>query len=97
MGECRLSSASSDLSSTSPLLFGLAMEEKFEVLESYKFQSKDYQITAGTAWNYALRLSNDSQPDRDLRVISNGLEIGVPPFSLRGAPIVISAEVHAIA
>jgi hypothetical protein len=74
-----------------PLLFGLAMKENFKVLESYKFQSKDYQITTGTPWNYALRLSNDSQPEQDLKVFSSGLEIGVPPFSLRGAPIAISA------
>jgi hypothetical protein len=76
-----------------PLLFGLAMKENFKVLESYKFQSKDYQITTGTPWNYALRLSNDSQPEQDLKVFSSGLEIGVPPFSLRGAPIAISAAV----
>ena len=69
------------------------MKENFKVLESYKFQSKDYQITAGTPWNYALRLSNDSQPEQDLKVSSSGLEIGVPPFSLRGAPIAISAAV----
>lgn len=68
--------------------------ENFKVLETYKFQSKDYQITAGTAWNYALRLSNDSQPEHDLKVTSSGLEIGVPPFSLRGTPIAISAEVN---
>jgi hypothetical protein len=74
------------------LLFGLAMKEKFKVLESYQFQSKDYQVTADTAWNYALRLSNDSQPESDFKVVSNGLEIGVPPFSLRGAPISISAQ-----
>ena len=77
----------------SPLLFGLAIKEKFDVLASYKFQSKDYQITPESPWNYALRLSNDSQPDNDLNVIINGLEIGVPPFSQRGAPVIISAQV----
>lgn len=77
----------------SPLLFGLAMEEQFKVLESYKFQSKDYQITSSSTWNYALRLSNDSQPNHDLTVISSGLEIGVPPFSQRGAPVIIEAQV----
>ena len=69
------------------------MREKFEVLANYKFQSRDYQITADTPWNFALKLTNDSQPDQDLRVTSAGLEIGVPPFSLRGAPISISAQV----
>ena len=66
------------------------------MLDSYKFQSKDYKITAGTVWNYALRLENDTQPEMDLLVTSRGLEIGVPPFSLRGAPITISAQVECI-
>ena len=69
------------------------MKEEFKVLANYKFQSKDYQITPGTAWNYALKLSNDSLPEHDLKVTCSGLEIGVPPFSLRGAPIIITAEV----
>ena len=69
------------------------MKEQFAVLESYKFLSKDYQITPGSAWNYALRLSNDSTADMDLKVLSEGLEIGVPPFSQRGAPVIISAQV----
>ena len=77
----------------SPLLFGLSMKEKFGILNSYKFQSKDYQITTDSVWNYALRLSNDDKPDQDLKVVSSGLEIGVPPFSLRGAPTMILAQV----
>ena len=72
------------------------MKEQFKVLANYKFQSKDYQITPGSVWNYALRLGNDSQPDQDLQVISYGLEVGVPPYSMRGAPIVISAQVVSI-
>lgn len=69
------------------------MTENFKVLDSYKFQSKDYQITTNSPWNYAVRIHNDSQPDADLKVTNYGLEIGVPPFSLRGAPIIISAQV----
>lgn len=77
----------------SPLLFGLEIKEDFEVLNTYKFQSKDYQITPKSTWNYALRLQDDLQPQQDLRVVYSGLEIGVPPFSLKGAPIMIIAEV----
>lgn len=77
----------------SPLLFGLEIKEDFEVLNSYKFQSKDYQITPKSTWNYALRLQDDHQPQQDLRVVYSGLEIGVSPFSLKGAPIMIIAEV----
>lgn len=69
------------------------MKENFRILNSYKFQSKDYQITTDSIWNYALRLSNDDKPDQDLRVVLSGLEIGVPPFSLRGAPTMIVAQV----
>ena len=72
------------------------MKEKFEVLNSYKFQSKDYQVTTDSIWNYALLLTNDSKPDQDLKVVSSGLEIGVPPFSLRGAPIMIMAQVYCL-
>lgn len=77
----------------SPLLFGLEIKEDFQVLNSYKFQSKDYQISPKSSWNYALRLHDDLKPDQDLRVVYLGLEIGVPPFSLKGAPIMIMAEV----
>lgn len=77
----------------SPLLFGLEIAEDFQVLNSYKFQSKDYQIIPKSVWNYALRLKNDLKPDEDLTVVSSGLEIGVPPFSLKGAPIMIMAKV----
>ena len=76
-----------------PLLYGLHIKEEFEVLNSYQFQSKDYQVSPGSVWNYAVRLRNDSRPDQDLSVVFSGLEVGVPPFSLRGSPITITAQV----
>lgn len=63
------------------------------MLHSYAFESRDYQVTPGSPWNYALKLQNDSQPDKDLTFASKGLELGVPPFSLKGAPGMIMAQV----
>ena len=76
-----------------PLLYGLEIVEDFKVLNSYAFESRDYQVTPGSPWNYALRLQNDSQPEKDLTFASKGLELGVPPFSLKGAPGMIMAQV----
>lgn len=74
-------------------LYSLEIAEDFKVLHSYAFESRDYQVTPGSPWNYALKLQNDSQPDKDLTFASKGLELGVPPFSLKGAPGMIVAQV----
>ena len=76
------------------LLYGLEIKEDFKVLNSYAFESKDYQITPGSSWNYALKLTDDTSPESDLQFVSTGMEIGVPPFSLKGAPTGIMAKVH---
>ena len=77
----------------SPLLYGLQIVENFEVLREYAFESRDYQVTPGSPWNYALRLRNDTTPSQDMTYVSTGMEIGVPPFSTEGAPGKIVAQV----
>ncbi len=67
--------------------------EDFKVLAEYAYESRDYQVTPGSAWNYALLLRKDSDPEEDLEYVSTGLEIGVPPFSIKGAPGMIIAKV----
>ena len=76
-----------------PLLYALEIAENFGVLQSYSFESRDYQVTPGSPWNYALRLRDDSNPDQDLTFVNSGLELGVPPFSLKGSPGKIIAQV----
>lgn len=75
-----------------PLLYGLHIEENFKALRSYAFESKDYQVTPGSPWNYALLLHNDYKPDDDLTFISKGLQ-NTYPFSPDGAPSYIEATV----
>ena len=72
-----------------PLLYGLSIKENFKVLHSYQFESKDYQITPGSLWNYAIR----PYPENDMEVIIDGLKPSLPPFSQQGAPIKIQAKV----
>lgn len=86
-------SSSLNWSSPRPLLYSLEIAEDFKVLHSYAFESRDYQVTPGSPWNYALKLQNDSQPDKDLTFANKGLELGVHPFSLKGAPGMIVAQV----
>jgi len=78
--------------SCSPLLYGLQIEENFKVLRSYAFESKDYQVTPGSPWNYALLLHNDSKPDDDLIFVSKELN-STYPFSPDGAPNYVKATV----
>ena len=75
-----------------PLLYGLRIEEDFKVLHNYSFESKDYQVTPGSPWNYALMLHNDDQPENDLKFVSKGLN-STYPFSPDGAPSYIEATV----
>ena len=75
-----------------PLLYGLQIEEDFKVLRSYAFESKDYQVTPGTPWNYALVLHDDHEPTEDLKFVSEGLN-STYPFSPDGAPSYIEAMV----
>ena len=72
-----------------PLLYGLSIKENFKVLHSYQFESKDYQITPGSLWNYAIH----PYPENDMEVIVDGLKPSLPPFSQQGAPIKIQAKV----
>jgi len=69
-----------------PLLYALEIAENFGVLQSYSFESRDYQVTPGSPWNYALRLRNDSNPSQDLTFLNSELKLGVTPFSLKGSP-----------
>ena len=75
-----------------PLLYGLQIKEDFKVLHSYAFESKDYQVTPGTPWNYALVLHNDHKPTDDLKFVSKRLN-STYPFSPDGAPSYIEAMV----
>ena len=77
---------------SSPLLYGLQIGEQFKTLRSYQFESKDYQVTPTSPWNYALQVSEDTI-DTDLQVVINGIKKGVPPFSKEGAPVMIKAKV----
>lgn len=74
-----------------PLLYGLEIKEEFKELRSYEFQSKDYQVTPGSPWNYAIHLTNDSQPEIDLKFVNIGWKEGSVPFSIAGAPSKIMA------
>ena len=38
-----------------PLLYGLSIKENSKFCKSYQFDSKDYQVTPGSLWNYAIR------------------------------------------
>ena len=78
--------------SCSPLLYGLHIQEDFKTLRSYAFSSKDYQVTPGSPWNYAIKLSEDAI-DKDLVAVEKGIKKGVSPFSTDGAPVVIKAKV----
>ena len=73
-------------------MYGLSIKENFKVLHSYQFDSKDYQITPGSLWNYAIQLSSP-YPENDMEVIVDGLKPPFPPFSQQGAPIKIQAKV----
>ena len=75
-----------------PLLYGLRIEEDFKALRSYAFESKDYQVTPGSPWSYALLLHNDYQPENDLKFVSKKLN-STYPFSPDGAPSYIEATV----
>jgi DUF1680 family protein len=37
-----------------PLVYALYMNEQFNVIRSYQFQSKDYSVMTNSQWNYAL-------------------------------------------
>ena len=70
------------------------MDEQFKELNSYAFESKDYQVTAGSPWNYALYLPSDEEVEQDLQVVVRGMQKGVPPFSYKGTPVMINAKVN---
>ena len=72
----------------SPLLYSLHIQEDFKTLRKYAFNSKDYAVTPGSPWNYAIKLNNE-----DFVVVENGITKGVPPFSNDGAPVLIRAKV----
>ena len=76
-----------------PLLYGLSIKENFTTLRSYEFESKDYQITPGSPWNYAIHLSSDPTKS-DMEVSVDGLNPSYPPFSQQGAPVKIQAKVR---
>ena len=76
-----------------PLLYGLSIVENFTALRSYEFESKDYQITPGSPWNYAIHLSSDPEKT-DMSVTVDGLKPPLPPFSQQGAPVKIQAKVY---
>ena len=78
---------------SSPLLYGLDIVENFTALREYAFQSKDYQVTPASPWNYAVKIQDDSAVDKDLSFVHTGLMKGVPPFSKKGAPVKIVAQV----
>lgn len=75
-----------------PLLYGLDIVENFTALREYAFQSKDYQVTPASPWNYAVKIQDDSAVDKDLSFVHTGLTKGVPPFSKKGTPVKIMAQ-----
>ena len=79
--------------SARPLLYGLHMDEAFKTLNSYAFESKDYQVTATTPWNYALYLPSDQEANATLSVVVRGMQKGLHPFSFEGTPVMINAKV----
>ena len=76
-----------------PLLYGLSIVENFTALRSYEFESKDYQITPSSPWNYAIHLNSDPEKS-DMQVTVDGLKPPLPPFSQQGAPVKIQAKVR---
>ena len=50
-------------------------------------------MTPGTPWNYAIHLTNDSQPEIDLKFVNIEWMEGTVPFSIAGAPSKIMATV----
>ena len=79
-----------------PLLYGLHMDEDFKVLNSYAFDSKDYQVTTNSSWNYALYLRSNETVDQDLAVVVRGMQGGHHPFSYDGTPVMINAKVSVV-
>ncbi len=69
------------------------MDEAFKILNSYKFDSKDFQVTANTPWNYALYLPSDQEANTTLSVVVRGMQKGLHPFSYEGTPVMINAKV----
>ena len=69
------------------------MNESFKVLNSYEFDSKDYQVTATTPWNYALYLPSNQEVEQTLAVKVRGMQTGYRPFSSEGTPVMINAKV----
>jgi hypothetical protein len=76
-----------------PLLYGLSIVENFTALRSYEFESKDYQVTPSSPWNYAIHLSSDPEKS-DMAITVGGLKPTHPPFSQEGAPVKIQAKVR---
>lgn len=72
------------------------MNENSKVLNSYAFDSKDYQVTTNSSWNYALYLPSDETADQDLAVVLRGMQTGHPPFSYEGTPVMINAKVSVV-
>lgn len=69
------------------------MGEKYKVLNTYAFKSKDYEVTAKYPWKYALSLRSDESADQELEVITRGMQKGRHPFSYEGSPVMIMAKV----
>jgi hypothetical protein len=72
------------------------MSENFKVLRSYAFESKDYQVTTNSSWNYALYLRSNETADQDLAVVVRGMQQGYHPFSYEGTPVMINAKVSEV-
>ena len=69
-------------------MYSLHIKEDFKTLHEYAFKSKDYAVTPGSPWNYAIKLNKE-----DFVVVEKGITKGVPPFSNDGAPVQIKAKV----
>lgn len=69
-------------------MYSLHIKEDFKTLHEYAFKSKDYAVTPGSPWNYAIKLNKE-----DFVVVEKGITKGVPPFSNDGAPVQIRAKV----
>ena len=56
----------------------------------------DFQILNGSAWNYAIHLTDDDNVDQAFKFMNTGLKSGISPFSVLGAPSKIVAIVSCL-
>ncbi|XP_065186897.1 uncharacterized protein LOC135817607 [Sycon ciliatum] len=74
------------------LLYGMTMIEDYTVLRQYQFESKDYQVTGKSAWNYALHLASDTDLKSALTFIQGIMPLTASPYHLATVPVHLLAK-----